>query len=247
MSITLAALAADTSPPSRPERSLTVCLKPDIVAEVQRLSEELASITTTLATLRSQERREQDGPQRMGDGTRREEVEALEKRDGEIRDELEVLLAEMAKYEGELRLRANLTDGEWRRWCNANPPREEGTPARDRDDRIAYGYCDGDKLLDSLGDFVHQWNGEPLNAEAFTRLIEPRTSTGDKVEMAHAVVAMYENPTDFRERRTALQSNLKRLSGSASPAPSEAPTSDSTAGSLDSSTAATTETATAAP
>lgn len=211
--------------PTRPERAKNLCLAPHLVAEVQALSEELANLAS------------RPGPKRAGEGE--------PPRAAEIRERLAVLLEEMAEHEGELRLRANLTDGEWRRWCNDNPPRAEGDPGRERDDRVAWGLCNADTLLDNLHLFVQSWEGEPLSEADWREVIEPRTATADKAEMAQMVVAMYENPLDFRQWRSALQSNLKRLSDSASPEPSESPTSGSTAGSRDGSTEASTETATA--
>lgn len=228
MSRSLAELRA-SGPPTRPERSKSLCLAPHLVAEVQALSEELATITQRQATA---------GPKRAGEGE--------DPRAAEIRDRLAALLDEMAEHEGELRLRANLTDGEWRRWCNEHPPRPEDDPARDRDDRVAWGFCNADDLLDNLHLFVHSWEGEPVSEADWREVIEPRTATADKAEAAQMVVVMYENPLDFRQWRSALQGNLKRLSDSASPAPSTSPTSDSTVGRLGAPTEDSTSKATAA-
>ena len=214
MSKSIADLRAEKAA-ARPERSLTLCLAPNLVAEMQTLSSELEHIGTEAAAA---------GPRRQGQGD--------PPRVAEIQARLAELLEQMAEYEGELGIRANLTDGDWRRWCNDHPARDEGYPGHEFDQRVTYGYCNADDLLDDLGPFVHTWNSEPLSAEDWSEAIEPRTAPGDKLEIARYVVAMYEGGSaDFRPRRIALQSNLKRLSDFASPAPSASATTDSTAGS----------------
>jgi hypothetical protein len=105
--------------------------------------------------------------------------------------------------------------------------------------------CDADALIDNLGAFVHSWNGEALTAADWADIFEPVVGSGDVGEMASNVVGLYEGRLNFPQWRSALSSNLKKLNDYSSPAPSESLTSDSTAGSLDESTAASTETETA--
>ena len=120
---------------------MTLCLTPALVAEVQALSEELSSLTIPG---RSEDGERKGPPRRMGQGTG--------PREAEIQERLAALLAEMAEHEGELRIRANLTDGEWRRWVNEHPARDEDEPGFDRDQRVTLGYCNADDLLDILND-----------------------------------------------------------------------------------------------
>jgi hypothetical protein len=230
MSKSLANLRAEKAEPRRPERSLTLTLAPDLMAESQALLAEEESIIAKLA----------GSPKRAG--------QSIPPRLTEVRDRLAAVYAEMSEFDGELRLRANLTDGDWRRWCNEHPARSKDEPGYERDRRVAFGICNADDLLDNLAAFVYRWNGEPCSEDDWRELLEPNVYPGDKAAMAREIVDMYEGESaDFRERRTALQGNLKRLSGFASPEPSESAMTGSMDGSLDSSTEATTETATAAP
>lgn len=232
MSKSLAELRAE-KPQSRPERSLTVCLRPDLVAEVQALTEELSSLPVD-AVLEDGER--QGPPRRVGEGEN--------PRIGEIRSRLTELLDEMAEHEGELRLRA-VSDGEWRRWVNEHPARAEGSKGFQRDQEVAAGYCNADDLLDELGMFVASWNDEPLT-DGDWEILSANLGSPDLKQAATSVVSMHESRLDFRQWRSGLSANLKRLHASASPAISPSPLDGSTDGSPGPSNTGSTETETPA-
>jgi hypothetical protein len=200
MSKSLADLRANPLVESRPERSLTVCLKPQLVARVQ-------SLTAELETLPAADRVDDDGnrtapPRRLG------EV-GEHPRATEIRAELNALADEMEQYEGELTLRAT-SDGDWRIWANQHPARVEGKPGHLRDVEIAGGYCDADALIDDLGKYVYAWNGDPLAASDWANLFEPNLAMPFKKQAASMVVSMFESRLDFRQWRTGLSADLNR-------------------------------------
>lgn len=221
---TLADLRAD-KPIGRPERSVTLCLAPHLIAETQAL-------TTELQNLPSFEPADPEGdptgpPRKLGDpaSARAREQAAV------IRGRLAEVLEQMAEHEGEMRVRANLTDGEWRRWVNEHPPRDEGQAGYERDQRVAGGVCDADALIDNLGTFAHAWNGDDLTEGDWAEIFEPVVASGDLAEMANGVIGLYEGRLNFPQWRSALSTNLKRLNDSTSPRDSGSATSDSTAGS----------------
>lgn len=220
-------------PSSRPERSLTLCLAPHLVAEVQSLTEEMANLGSPEAE--PPQRR----PRRAGEGG--------DPRFGVIQSRLAELLAEMAEHEGEMRVRAVRTDGQWWLWCDEHPARPEGQPGHDRDQRVTRGVCNADDLIADLATYAYEWNGDRLGDGDFARIFEPVVGAADKAEMAATVVAMYESRLDFPHWRSGLSANLARLSDSTSPAPSASPTSGSTDGSRPPSSADTTSTATGSP
>lgn len=235
MSRSLADLRA-SKPQSRPERSLTLCLAPHLVAEVQILTEELSSLRPApLDTDGDRPGR----PRRLGQGE--------DPRTVEIRERLDVLLTEMAEHEGEMRLRANRTDGEWRRWVNEHPARPDGEPGAERDERVAAGCCNADDLLDDLATYAYAWNGEHLAGDDFAEIFEPNIASADKAQMAQTVVSMYESRLDFQRLRSSLSANLQRWSDSSSPAPSGSATGDSTVANPAASNGVTTRTATGSP
>lgn len=207
-------------PTSRPERSLTLCLAPHLVAEVQTLTEELTALTT-------------GGPRRNAESLRV----------GELRTRVAELLDEMAESEGELRIRATRTDGEWRRWVNEHPAREKDAPGFERDQRVTAGYCNADDLLEDLSPYTVEWNDEPLKGDDFEAVIAPSLASADKAQIAQAVVALYESRLDFPRLRSSLSASLERLSDFGSASPSGSPTSGSTGGSHAPSSEASTETA----
>jgi hypothetical protein len=219
------------APKSRPERSVTLCLAPHLVAEVQIITSKMAEIPSPGAAGQR--------PRRSADGE--------DPRAAELRERLEQLLEEMAEHEGEMRLRANRSDGEWRIWCNEHPAREEGEPGHERDQRVASGFCNADDLIDDLGTYAAEWDGDPLTGNDWADIFEPNIASADKAAMAQSVVAMYESRLDFPQWRSSLSANLQRLNDLTSPSDSESPTSDSTDGNPEPSSEATTETDSESP
>lgn len=195
-------------PKGRPERTVRVCLKPELVAKIERLTGELADLP---------EPEPRKGPRKMGEG---ETVESAEEK--RIRADLAAALDEMQEYEGEITVRATPTDGEWRNWVDEHPARGKDDKAEhDRDQRIAFGACNADDLLDSLATYAHAWNGEPMGADDWADVFEGSVARGDKIEMARAVVLMYENRLDFRQWRSVLSTGLRKSAASDSPVTSD--------------------------
>ena len=228
MSKSLADLRA-SKPAARAERSLTVCLRTDLVAQVQELTDQLSSLPNPS---------DEDGPPETM-------VKPHKARAQELTDQLSALLDEMAEHEGELRLRA-IGDGEWRRWVNDHPPREEGKPGHQRDQEVTAGYCNADDLIDDLGRWAHAWNGEPL-AEGDWAIIAGSMGGPDFKQAAQAVVGMHESVVPFRQWRSALSANLRKLCDSALPATSVSVPESSTDGNPEPSSEGSTATETPAP
>jgi hypothetical protein len=227
-----------SAPTKRPERSVTVCLAPHLVAEVQSLTEELSALPMPPRSVDAGDDEPDGRPKRQGEGK--------DPRAAEIEARLEVLLQEMGDAEGELRVRA-ITDGDWRRWVNENPARDEGKPGHPRDQEVTFGICNADALIDDLGRYAYTWNGEPLAEGDWVEHLSPRLGSPDLKQIATAVVAMHESRLDFRQWRSGLSASLRTLNGSGSPANSPSVPAGSTGGSLAASSEGTTETATPAP
>ena len=226
MSKTLAELRA-AKPVARAERAMTVCLAPNIVAEVQSLTEELVAIGSAET---ADAEAPAGPPKRVGEGA--------PPRAREIRERLAELLEQMAEYEGELRVRA-VDDGVWRRWVNEHPARDEGTAGHKRDMEVTLGYCNADDLIDSLADYAYSWNGEVM-AEGDWAIIGASVGGPDRKQIASTVVGMHENRLDFRNWRTGLSANLRTFSALDSPEPTDAPPASSSDESPQSDTSTTT-------
>ncbi len=225
MSLSLKELRSDP-PKVRPERSLTICLAPHLVAEVQAVSEKLDQVDS-----------EPRGPVRMNQPRENPEAQKL-------RDRLAELLEEMTKYEGQLRIRAVKPDGDWRLWANANPARAEGDPARERDERVTGLVCSADALLEDLATYVVGWNDEDLEEGDYVRIFETSIGQPDKMDIARNVVAMYESRLDFPQWRSRLYTTLETSNDSNLPENSESLTGSSTDGSPKSPNGGTTKKAT---
>lgn len=203
MSKSLAELR-QSSHASLPERTYELCLSQALVAEAQSLVEEKRALEVGRAS-----GDEPAPPRKMSEGK--------DPRIKEIEARLDELQDEMREHTGELRLRG-VTAGEWRRWADAHPAREDGRDEKGRavtlpfDEAVAYGYCDASALIARLGDFVVSWNGAELQTGDWEWL-EEKTPAGDLKAIASIVVRMHE--------AAGVRPMGKSRSGSSATAPSE--------------------------
>lgn len=188
MSKSLAELRASAHT-SLPERAYSLCLAQGLVAEAQSLQQERGDLDLERATLtvgRTDENGEASGPpKRVGEGDP-PRVAEIDARLAEIDERLEVLADEMRDHTGELRLRA-IPAGEWRRWVDTNPAREDSKI----DEDAAYGLCDSSALLGSLRRFATSYNGDDLG-EGDWDFIANRAAPGDLKAICREVVQMHE-------------------------------------------------------
>ena len=135
-------------------------------------------------------------------------------------ERIESLIGEVAANEGELRVRAT-SDGEWRRWVDAHPPRVEGETGYRRDVDVAGGYCNADALIDDLGLWASSWDGEPLSDGDWANVLAPSIDGARLAKVATSIVEMHVIAVDFTQVRTGLSASLNRLRVSVSPEISE--------------------------
>jgi hypothetical protein len=170
------------------ERAYALCIRRDLVAEVDRLTDEL----TNLPAREMQGDPDIQPPARMGG-------QSLDDRAREIRQRLGELFAEIEAHTGDLLIRA-VQDGEWRRFVNEHPAREGNA----RDEQVTYGICDADALIDDLGRWVKAWEGDPLAPEEWASLFAPKAAGGDLKTIASLIVQMQEASDDPKWRLRAL-------------------------------------------
>lgn len=178
----------------RPRQSLSLCLAPDLVAKAQVLLRQRLDIDPEYGI--DPEDRVDQGPRRIND------PKTVRLR--EINDQLASLDAEMAEHTGELTLQA-IDPGEWRRWCDQNPPRDASKKAESlRDNHVAGGYCNADALLADLRKYAVEFNGEQIGDDDW-EFIAANAAAGDLKEAARTVVAMHEQDVDLGKWRTLLR------------------------------------------
>jgi hypothetical protein len=137
--------------------------------------------------------------QRQGDATK-----AAPRRSGEsspvanLRKKLGALREEMAEHTGTLTL-IGIEDGKWREWVDAHPARADNS----RDRNVAFGYCNADDLIETLGTYANAWNGEPLAAGDWD-WIKSQAAPGDLKELAQLVVSMHEMAVDVPKLLSGL-------------------------------------------
>lgn len=187
-----------------PERSYQLCVAAALVAEVESLMSHLEDIRTTeLAQADGDESRTK--PKRMGDSPE----------SAKIRARLTEMQAELSEHTGTLTLRG-VTEGEWRLWCDEHPARDEVQ----RDEDIAYGFCNADDLIDSLEKYAHAWNDEPLKAGDWAWLVST-CAPGDIRGIASVVVQMHETVVNLPKLLSNSLATLDAANGSRSPALSD--------------------------
>lgn len=238
MAKTLADLRAEKRD-NRETRPYVACLARNLVAEVQNLTRELDEVAELIEDVSDDDERP-TVPRRMGQGESAES-KAARVRAEEIRSRLADVLEEMGEYEGELTVRASKTEGEWRQWVNAHPPRGEGEPGHLRDVEVAGGYCNADALIDDLAAYAHAWNGEELTSGDWGTTIN--LAPADRKAVAQIVVSMYE-AVQFSVPKwlSVLRASLPKSSAFASPEPSASQRDGSSDESLRSGTSTTTPT-----
>lgn len=158
-----------------PERTYQLCVASKVLGEFQSLLSDLED--AQLADAAKAEGDESAAPpKRMGDSPAT----------AKIRARMTELNAELVEHTGTLTLRG-LNEGAWRLWVDEHPARE----GNERDDHIAYGYCNADDLIDSLASFAHAWNGDELGSGDWAFLAD-NAAPGDLKAIAQLVVKMHE-------------------------------------------------------
>lgn len=208
--------------PARPTVAVPLCLD--------------AQLSERIATLMDRQRALMEDELASRKPSARAEIKRLS---AEIKAAREIAADET----GTLTLRASWTMGEWERFTDANPPRTEDGPAKDRDLRRTGGVVDSDALIESLSAFAHAWDGEALGVGDWDDKFIPSLWPGDLGGLCHHIVSMYEAPRDFQAVRSGLSSALGTLTASAELATSESRRSGSRGGSRAKSSADSTETA----
>lgn len=166
----------------RPKSTHTVTLVTGqhLLDEQKRLSEELTDIM--VRATRTDENGERVGPPRKAS------ERDLPPRAAEIRTEVAALYEQLSEHQGEVTLVADMSDGEWLRWKDEHPPREDNTA----DERIGWGYCNTSDLYAELGRFVAQWEGEDVAPGAWDEWLAAQITFADKRDLVHAIVELYE-------------------------------------------------------
>lgn len=228
---TIAELRAQSegAPPKRAERRKTICLEPQLLAEIQRLTEERSA--AFLEALPSPDESGEGRPMRLAERAAGSSPEVVR-----IDAEIAEIYDRMTEASGTVLLRASLP-GEWRRWVATHPPRKDNRV----DERLTGGICDADALANDLAIWVASYNDEPVTAEDLNYILNT-AAPADVNDLVVTVVRMHEEFVTAPKLRSGSSASPKKSSDSDSPVTSEFRTGASSAGSPPSDTSTTTPT-----
>lgn len=202
MSDALARLLASPTT-SRPERDVDICLAQGIPAQIGALGQKATELADELAELQAAapgapgaDANAGQSPRKMAQGLDPRITEIEAERD-QTKAEIRRLSDIMREHTGKLTVAKTISQGEWRRWADANPAREDGRDDHGRpvlngyDLLVTRGYCNATALLERLGDFATEWDGEPLAKGQWDALVAT-AHPGDLKAAAGEVVKIYE-------------------------------------------------------
>lgn len=167
---------------ARPKSTHTVTLVTGqhLLDEQQRLHEELLDL---LAKARRSTEEKAEQTERVRKAGQR----ALPPRAEEIRNEMADLHGRLSEHQAEVTLVGVLSDGEWLRWKDQHPPREDS-----EFDHVNHDRCNTSDLFDDLGRFVAQWDGEDVTQADWDTDLADQITFADKRDLVTEVIALYE-------------------------------------------------------
>lgn len=155
-----------------PRHTMSLCLSQRLVARVQQLEQEQNALRL---------RPEPEAPSQP-----RKASQPPDPRIAEITAELDGLYDEMREHTGDLTVQAT-SEGEWRRWVEEHPPRDDNT----LDEKTALGICNADALFADTFRYAHAWNDETLTADDWTWITQ-NAAPGDLKAVVTRIVIMHE-------------------------------------------------------
>ncbi len=183
---TLAELRAQNGPKPLPraERTVTLIEGQHLLADAQRLTEELEDLQAAGRSV------DEDGnrtgpPPKAGAGAKaaRERTKRME----QIPDELSAIVSRLGEFQGVVGL-TGMTGGDWQRFKDEHPPREDNRA----DLRLTGGHCNSTAVFEALGTFVTTWNGENVAEGDWDSWLAERITYADRRDLITAVVSMHE-------------------------------------------------------
>lgn len=182
-----------------PEREVTVCLSAKLARELEEADLALFEAEEALRVARREAEKRAEGeapPLRTG---QKSPVAAAEKEAEKRAAECDAIRERIKDASVSMRLRGKPL-GEWRRWANAHPAREEGEPGAEFDRTWAAGFCDLDALIRDLPSFVARYNDEEPSEE-WAAFVAENGVPADLRNAASALVAMHEQGVDVGKAR----------------------------------------------
>lgn len=189
----------------RAERTLPLCLAANLSEKVHEYDEELGALLAQREQLEKRLDLERDRDQkrpgavgRKTDATRLvEQIEAIDEKAEALAETADAARDEMAEHMIDVRLRTK-ENGDWRRWCEAHPARED----EPRDRLYGVAVCNADELIESIGDYVVKI-GPDAPAEGDWAFCASVASPGDLLRFARTLMGMHETAIDLPKSRTA--------------------------------------------
>lgn len=175
-----------------------------LVDEMTRLASERADLLTAVART-DEEGNQARPPRKMAEGDVPPRVTEIEERVEEIYSTL------LPEHQSEVTL-TGMGPGEWRRWKEEHPPRVIGHHETLRQGDVLRGgpiyhpddvqlatpllatapVCNSADLLDIIGNFLTEWDGEPIPEGSWDEWLAEETSYASHYDLVAAVINAHE-------------------------------------------------------
>lgn len=201
---TLAELRGQKGKAPRPRSTHTVTLVTGqhLLDEQKRLNDELLDVMAQASKPATEEEAE------AAERVRKAGQRAIPPRAEEIRAETAALYDRLGEHQGQVTLVGALSDGDWLRWKEEHPPREDNAD----DERVGHGLVNTADLYAALGLFVAEWDGEPVSDGDWDSWLADHITHADKAYLVTEVIALYE--TRLSRAPKSPSSSSETLSGS---------------------------------
>lgn len=182
---TLAELRAQSGPKPLPKATRTVTLVEGqhLLARSQQLQEELVDLL--MQAQRDGEAAKDDGRDR----TRKagQKADEPDPRIEKLKTEMKSVVDQLAEFQSVVEL-SGFTGGDWQRYKDAHPPREDNKADRD----LTGDLCNSSDVFNDLGRFVVSWEGEDVADGDWDGWLAERICYADRRDLVAVVVDMHE-------------------------------------------------------
>jgi hypothetical protein len=189
-----------------PESVVDVCVAGKLALELQAATDALVEIETRIADIEAERDGESEGdsPKRRRMAVKPELLEKLEAAKAEAVEQADVcdeIRDRVSDHTVKVKVRGK-GSGEWRRFCDDNPPRakDDDAPGYARDLRLASLACNIDALAAAAGDWIVAYGDDDATPEAW-EFVAANAVPSEMTKLAKAIADLHEGGINVGKSR----------------------------------------------